>query len=198
MQDLGTLGGDFSIACDVNAAGEVAGWATTTSGSPHAFVWRGGQMLDLGTLDGGWSRAHGINDAGDVAGTASVGRAGHAFLMRRGVMRDLGTLGGDGSRACDVNNAGEVVGSAQTTGGEEHAFRYRDGVVTDLNRLLPARCGWVLTRAVAMNDAGQIAGYGVFRGQRHAFLWTEQTRLTTPVTPPRSSPRYTAPGPTGR
>jgi probable HAF family extracellular repeat protein len=198
MQDLGTLGGDFSIACAVNAAGEVAGWGTTASGSPHAFVWRGGQMLDLGTLDGGWSRAHGINDAGDVVGTSSVGRAGHAFLVRRGVMRDLGTLGGDGSRACGVNDAGEVVGSAQTTDGEEHAFRYSDGVMADLNGLLPTGCGWVLTRAVAINDAGQIAGYGFFHGRRHAFLWTGRTGFPSPVTPPRSSPRYTAPGPSGR
>jgi probable HAF family extracellular repeat protein len=176
MHDIGTLGGDFSLACAINEAGDVAGWATATLGSVHAFLWRAGQMIDLGTLDGRWSLAHGLNDMGDVDGTAAVGEAGHAFLLRRAVMKDLGTLGGGGSTARDINNAGEVVGSAQTATGEEHAFVYRDGVMTDLNRRLPPGCGWVLTRAVAINDAGQIAGTGRLHGRQHGFLWTPNVR----------------------
>jgi len=40
----------------------------------------------------------------------------------------------------------------------------------DLNSLLPAGSGWVLTDAMAINDSGQIVGNGVINGQSHAYL----------------------------
>jgi hypothetical protein len=54
-----------------------------------------------------------------------------------------------------------------------HAALFRRGApVVDLNRSIPARSGWVLTEATAINDAGQIVGYGAFRGPNHGFLLT--------------------------
>ncbi len=44
--------------------------------------------------------------------------------------------------------------------------------MTDLNSLIPAGSGWVLTRATAINDAGHIVGSGVIGGQVRAFLLT--------------------------
>jgi hypothetical protein len=40
----------------------------------------------------------------------------------------------------------------------------------DLNNLIPAGTGWVLQEGAAINDTGQIAGYGTLHGQTHAFL----------------------------
>jgi hypothetical protein len=40
----------------------------------------------------------------------------------------------------------------------------------DLNSLLPAGSGWVLESADAINDAGQIVGYGSFNGVYESFL----------------------------
>jgi hypothetical protein len=43
--------------------------------------------------------------------------------------------------------------------------------MTDLNSLIPPDSGWDLVSAVAVNDIGQIAGYG-FHYRTHAFLLT--------------------------
>ena len=42
----------------------------------------------------------------------------------------------------------------------------------DLNDLLPAGSGWDIQKATAINNGGQIVGYGYINGQGHAFLMT--------------------------
>ena len=52
MRDLGTLGGSFSVATDINEAGEVVGYFDTVDGSIHAFVTgaNGIGIADLNSL----------------------------------------------------------------------------------------------------------------------------------------------------
>jgi probable HAF family extracellular repeat protein len=52
MIDLGTLGGSFSVANEINADGEVVGASTTASGATHVFLYRHGHLTDVGTLGG--------------------------------------------------------------------------------------------------------------------------------------------------
>lgn len=68
-----------------------------------------------------------------------------------------------------VNASHEVVGSEMVSG-VEHAAVWQSGKVTDLNTLLPPGSGWVLTRASAINDGGDIAGVGSHEGKTQAFL----------------------------
>ena len=49
---------------------------------------------------------------------------------------------------------------------------YEKGVLIDLNSLIPASSGWVLTEARGINESGQIVGTGVLNGQERAFLLT--------------------------
>ena len=44
--------------------------------------------------------------------------------------------------------------------------------MVDLNTLVSTNCGWELVSAQAINDSGQIAGYGTINGQTDAFLLT--------------------------
>jgi len=73
------------------------------------------------------------------------------------------------SKPFAVNSSHVVVGS-KTVGGVEHAAVWQAGTVSDLNALLPEKSGWVLQRAVAINDSGDIAGIGTHEGHTHVFL----------------------------
>src|SRR5262245_45037549 len=70
VTDLGTLGGSFTTATDLNQAGQVVGYAGTPDYFSHAFLWENGTMIELGTLGGIYSSAAGINDLGQVVGTS--------------------------------------------------------------------------------------------------------------------------------
>jgi probable HAF family extracellular repeat protein len=195
MQDLGTFGAQYSAASGINASGQVVGSygdfiystgsANVSVAGPHAFLYSDGTMQDLGTLPGAaFSTASGINNSGQVAGYSDYENTSpnhyRAFLYDDGSMVSLGTLGGQNSWASGLNDDSEVVGCANTGNGNIHAFLYGNGVMTDLNSLIPAGSGWTLTDANAINDNGQIVGYGTNpSGQTDAFLLTPTPEPST-------------------
>ena len=86
IKDLGTLGGDDSIALGVNSSGQVVGWAETAGGMYRATLWANGKTTDINTLlpsDSGWQLivAGGINEKGQIAGYGIVGNSIHAYLL---------------------------------------------------------------------------------------------------------------------
>jgi probable HAF family extracellular repeat protein len=181
MHDLGTLGGVSSDAEAINDAGKITGYYVPSADDymAHAFLYDG-TMHDLGTLGGTYSHGWDINNSGQVVGGAAVSdtNLGHAFLYD-GTMHDLGTLGGtfDSSSAQGINNLGQVVGYSEVSDtAERRAILYSDGVMQDLNSLIPADSGWNLQEAKAINDNGYIVGVGFNKdGQQHAFLLIPST-----------------------
>ncbi len=174
MRDLGTLGGgSWSAAYAINNSGQVAGYGDVGGGAFSAFLWTTTSgMTSLGTLGGSSSYAMDISDGAAVVGHSQIsGGYLHAFLYDGGSMRDLGTLGGNNSFAYDVNNAGQVVGYSYLAGADAtHAFLYSDGLLRDLNSLIASDSGWILTEAYGIDDAGRIAGTGIYNGEQRAFL----------------------------
>jgi probable HAF family extracellular repeat protein/T5SS/PEP-CTERM-associated repeat protein len=171
--DLGDLGSQWpatSLAMGINDARQVVGGSYNDAGEFHAFRWQNGGMQDLGTLGGDTGTAMAINEAGQVVGASRP--AGsipvHAFLWDGG-MQDLGALGWNQSIAYDINEKEQVVGALQS-GQSSHAFVWANGQMQDLNGLIPANSGWVLSEAHAINDKGQITGFGTVNGQTRAFL----------------------------
>ncbi len=84
------------------------------------------------------------------------------------------------SKPFAVNASHEVVGSA-TVKGAEHAAVWQAGTITDLNTLLPKGSGWVLSRATAINDTGDITGTGTHNGKQRVFLFKPEIALTSSI-----------------
>jgi probable HAF family extracellular repeat protein len=177
--DLGGFDGSagFGYAHDINNAAQVVGSSFANNGSEgiqqHAFLWEDGVMTDLGALPGlPDSRAHAINELGQIVGFSSsfdpdtTDEVFESFLYSDGVMIDLG-VPGDNNIAEDINDSGQIVGRSAG-----RAYIYDDGVVTDLNTLIPTGTGLTLYSATGINNAGQIVGYAFSGGETHAFLLT--------------------------
>jgi probable HAF family extracellular repeat protein len=196
MQDLSALlGGAQSRANHINESGQIVGafnLSPSGCGQSRAFLYSGGTMRDLGTLAGtSCSEAIAINDFGEVVGYAAAAdrSAARLFYYNGNGLQDLGTLGPYlGGRPWAINNAGQIVGAFSVTEQTTFAFLYSDGVLTNLNSLVPANLGWELRTASGINDSGQIVCVGYLPGSlsnSHAFLLTPTVPLL--VTEPNSN-----------
>jgi probable HAF family extracellular repeat protein len=78
MFKIGTLGGEWSTAWDINDYGQVVGYSSVAPGKSGAFIWdRKHGMIELPTL-GGNSMARSINNKGQIVGY-SYNDAGQFF-----------------------------------------------------------------------------------------------------------------------
>jgi probable HAF family extracellular repeat protein len=84
--------------------------------------------------------------------------------------------GGVASYATDINSSGDVVGYTRFLDGTYEATVWDDGVAIALGML----SGDSNSLALAINDAGQIAGWSFGPGQAHATLWVDPV-LQTPL-----------------
>ena len=160
--DLGTLGGNASLANAINNRGQVVGYALNT-------------ILD-----------------GDVNGFSAfilsvipfpVATQARAFLWQHGVMHDLGTLGsGNDAVAFFVNDLGQVSGVSltntipnATTGIPTlDPFFWENGKMLDIGTL-----GGTAGVPFQMNNRGQVVGNSNLAGDQnfHAFLWDKEEGL---------------------
>ncbi len=167
IENLGTLGGNWSCTRAINNHGEIVG-AAAFSGSvyKHAFSYTNGEMKLITEADqlGFVSDAMGINDNGAIVGFVrhqSAGLPYQAFVCQDGTATLL--FGPDGemlSYAYDINNSGQVVGKARNG-----AFIWEDGQASYL--------GGHSASAEAINEAGRIVGGYMFENEPHAAVFVD-------------------------
>ena len=190
--DIGDFGYQSSTVVAINNRG-VAVVENNNGPFTDIILYQNGAATDLGDFSAfGIISAYveGVNNSGQMSIIGNLGGRQESYLYSSGSLIDLGSLGHSnanqpGTLAARVDSNGDVVGQSSIQGIGFHAFLYQDGVITDLNSLIDPSAGWELTDAVAINDAGQIAGSGYNpSGQIDAFLLTplpEPGRLVLPL-----------------
>jgi hypothetical protein len=197
MNDYGQIVGEAAGPAPWNAGLWQPDAAGATSGKTHVIG------LPPGATSGD---AMSINQYGQIAGSAwgfpavttptgIVEHGKRAFLWgptspngTKGSATSLGTLPHtdpkrpSDSEAHDVNQRSEVVGASNG-----RAFLYRRGTMYDLNDLIPPDSGWVLSKAIGINDFGWIVGVGFLGYDFHGFVLRPEIPLVELVTP---RPRY--------
>ena len=101
-----------------------------------------------------------INERGEIAGNIPInGDPGKACLWRQG---EIIHLSKQLSRAYALNNLGDVVGEQENAAPFPivRAVLWKDSRTYDLNRCVSLPKGWVLERAIGINDKGWIIGEG--------------------------------------
>jgi probable HAF family extracellular repeat protein len=174
MTDVGALGGLNSQGNAINDLGEVVGTSAAATGS-SAFTYQSGKMTAVNTGD-----PLAVNDSGVIAGGGSFRVAGtpgdvfeQAFTWNPKTMQTtvLGLLpdeGGIFTSASGINSSGEVVGSGDNSASDERAWKYQNGVMTDIGTL-----GGPQASATAINGSGEIVGFAqTSTDADHGFLYT--------------------------
>lgn len=202
IHELPPLPGDtVGMALSINDNGQAVGATGSCANTvlppfafgPHAVIWEAdGSPHDLGNLGGTLDPANGlgnmalsINNLGQVVGASVVAgnQTPHAFLWSSETgMRDLGILPGDASSVSEgINDAGVVVGASMDQEGNPRGYVWRNGVMTDLNALIPANAPMYVLFASAINSHGDVGGFGATEeGELHAFLATPRPSADVP------------------
>ncbi|WP_308911798.1 PEPxxWA-CTERM sorting domain-containing protein [Pseudokordiimonas caeni] len=194
MTDLGALASraESSQAYAINNAGLIVGESDAGLAGDHAVIWENGVLTDIGSLPdigtGVNALATGINNLGQVIGASTIASTEYeyrAFFWDDGEIIDLGDFpGGDNySWAYGINDAGQVVGSSPsaTEGGSAFIWERETGMV-DLNDLIVSDLDYTAGIAMAINEVGQITGWGTYRdGSGESF---RRSFVLTPILGP--------------
>jgi probable HAF family extracellular repeat protein len=179
VKALPTVKGDpDGVAIANNDNGQAAGYTGNcgSNQSAQAVLWQDGKPIVLPSLGGEANNgAQDMNDLGVAVGFSDLpgDTVEHAVIWEKGKVHDLGTLSGDvSSSAYGINNLNQVVGESCDAENICRAFLWQDGVMTDLNALLPLDSPLDAVEALDINDSGEIVGqaYQWSNGDFPAFL----------------------------
>ena len=190
VTNLGTFGGNGSVAIGANNRGQVVGAAANTVPDPfsvffgwgtqtRAFLWTQSQGLqDLGTLGGPDAFATNINEHGQIFGVSYTSDVPNplttippfdAFLYEKGKMTDIPNgFGGTQVNPLGANNRGELIGNASFADEQtSHPFLWSKGKWIDLGTF-----GGTFGDPASINDAGVVTGHAATPDSAvHGFLW---------------------------
>jgi probable HAF family extracellular repeat protein len=163
--NLGTLGGNASVAYAINNRDQVVGAALNTVLDPFSTGFPAPQSGSF------------IAESYAAMFFPSATQM-HAVLWQNGAIKDLGTLGGPDSVAWQINERGQIAGQSYvnsipnaTTGVPtiDPFFIGEDGKMVDLGSL-----GGTVSWATGLNNRGEVIGAMTLAGDGgwHPFLWS--------------------------
>jgi len=175
--------GTFSQIWAINDLGTFVGYSEKAiySYDYEGFVVVSGVVARIPTLGGVSSTGQAVSTNNLVAGHAmKSNKVIDAILWDGAKVTDLGGLGGThfysnsgrtfASDAWGVNSSGQVVGSAWTRAGQQRAFFWQGGKMTNLGTL-----GGTASAATAINDSGLVIGVSTLpNGQSHGFVYSNK------------------------
>jgi hypothetical protein len=162
----------------MNDRGQVVGAYNDSAGNGHGFLLSGGSFTTIdfpGAVQG--TVAGEINDRGQIVGNfGDASGITHGFLLSAGNFSTIDFPGAlDLTFPSGITANGKIVGSYDDSNGVIHGF-----ILIASNFSTVDFPGAFLTKAVRMNEVGQIVGIYNLAGQ-HGFLATPS--------PPRHSHR---------
>lgn len=197
LVDIGTLpGGSFgSVAEAVSGNGDtVVGYSWTGAGV-EAFVWTAdGGMKSLGDLAGGLveSYARFISEDGRVIvgmSTSSLGYEAFRWTAETGMQSIVSCEGNLTSAYSTTRNGDLILGSCVEPFGERAWMWDEANGVRDLLTVLiseyglgNALAGWSLGGARISADGRTLAGYGIYEGERQAWVVNLRGNVSEPRT----------------
>lgn len=122
LRELGTLGGNMSVARAINDSGDIVGQASNELGQPTAFVYRGSMQALPGPS---YSSAVAISASGRIAAS---GEGTYGYVVSGGTLTRLSELPAvvaQGWRKLEptaMNDRGWIVGTAENRDGDLRAF----------------------------------------------------------------------------
>jgi hypothetical protein len=174
---LQAVGGGSGVAGLINNFGWIAGTSSFVDSTGlhfDAVLWspsgKATVLQDVGGQEFSFTEA--LNDAGQSVGFSRTAAGQEAVLWSRsGNATALQDAGGQGnSSAQAINDFGWSVGSSNTVTGSDAVLWSPSGKATDLGAILGPT--WSDTRALGINDLGDIAGAGAFEGGTRGFVVT--------------------------
>jgi probable HAF family extracellular repeat protein len=175
--------GPNAVARSISDTGLVCGWMgefISSQATSHAFIHdlKSHTTIDVGTPLPGTPNADatGVNSHGNICGHSRVSCgqscvAVRGFYWSKGHVVELGSI--PGFSRCDtrgINDSNTIVGGCSTQIGDSRGFVWKNGTMHALQDLVHPPMNLWISNATGINNAGQIAAYGILNNGPYVAL----------------------------